>query len=160
MPVDPQLWTIVAEQFPMGPNSHHGPEHWRRVLTFGTRLARATHADLELVELFALFHDSRRMNDAIDPDHGSRGADLAESFHGKLFQLDDARLELLLTACRDHTDGGVIDDPTIGTCWDADRLDLWRVGIYPQATFLCTEEARKMEIIEWAVSHTAPDQNH
>ncbi|MBU0756107.1 MAG: hypothetical protein KJ645_13270, partial [Planctomycetes bacterium] len=77
--IDPGLWNIVAKQFPMGPNSHHGPEHWRRVFKFGKRLAQTTAADVELVELFALFHDSRRMNDAVDPDHGRRGADLAQT---------------------------------------------------------------------------------
>ena len=35
-------------------------------------------------------------------------------------------------------EGCVHADPTIGTCWDADRLDLWRVGITPHARFLRT----------------------
>lgn len=142
----------------MGRNSHHGPEHWRRVFLFGKRLAQATGADLELIELFAVFHDSRRMNDSIDPDHGKRGADLALRYHGELFNLDQERLDILLRACRDHTDGSITSDPIIGTCWDADRLDLWRVGIYPHVRFLCTDEAKKIEVITWAVRHTAPDQ--
>ena len=30
----------------------------------------------------------------------------------------------------------------VQTCWDADRLDLGRVGIYPDAQFLCTNTAK------------------
>jgi len=157
MPIDSHLWETVSSQFPMGRLSHHGPMHWRRVFTFGQRLARATGADLEVVELFALFHDSRRQNDSLDPGHGKRGAELALSFHGKGFSLRPEQLDLLIKACEEHTEGELTDEPTMGTCWDSDRLDLWRVGIYPDPRFLCTGEAKKSEIIEWAVSHTAPD---
>jgi uncharacterized protein len=125
------------------------------VLTFGGRLAETNGADLEVLELFAVFHDSRRTNESVDHGHGVRGAELAERFHGRYFQVAPEQLEILLAACRDHTRGGVSDHPTIGTCWDADRLDLWRVGIYPDPTFMCTEEARSKEVIEWAVSHSA-----
>lgn len=155
MTIDPKLWNIIEQQFPMGARSHHGPNHWKRVFKFGQRLAQATGADVEIVELFALFHDSRRMNDTWDPGHGKRGAELALRLHGDLFSLSREKLDLLVSACRDHTEGGLIEDPTIGTCWDADRLDLWRVGIYPNARYFCTEEARKQEVIEWAVSHTS-----
>jgi hypothetical protein len=34
-------------------------------------------------------------------------------------------------------------DITVQTCWDADRLDLPRVGIQPLPQFLCTEAAKK-----------------
>ena len=41
-------------------------------------------------------------------------------------------------------------DPTIGTCWDADRLDLWRVGITPHVRFLCTAAAHDRVTQDWA----------
>jgi uncharacterized protein len=155
MALDHCLWKLVEEQFPMGIRSHHGPKHWRRVLTFGERLAKVTGADLEVVELFALFHDSRRENDAVDSGHGERGAELAVALHGKHFQTSPERLAMLVEACKGHTLGTLTSDPTIGTCWDADRLDLWRVGIYPKAKFMCTEEGKKKEIIAWAVGKSA-----
>src|SRR4051794_34897034 len=37
-------------------------------------------------------------------------------------------LEVLATACTGHADGGTSADPTVGACWDADRLNLWWVG--------------------------------
>ena len=40
----------------------HGIVHWARVLENGLRLAEATGANVEVVTLFALFHDCRRVN--------------------------------------------------------------------------------------------------
>ncbi len=47
-----------------------------------------------------------------------------------------------------HTDGLTDGDVTLQTCWDADRLDLGRVGITPDADLLCTDAARAL--IDWA----------
>ena len=38
-------------------------------------------------------------------------------------------------------------DPALRACWDADRLDLWRVGIDPDPERLCTAHARKPEVL-------------
>jgi uncharacterized protein len=35
-------------------------------------------------------------------------------------------------------------DVTVQTCWDADRLDLVRIDIQPEAERLCTDAARQM----------------
>ena len=35
------------------------------------------------------------------------------------------------------------DDATIGTCWDADRLELPRVGIRPDPRYFSTIEGRR-----------------
>jgi uncharacterized protein len=41
-------------------------------------------------------------------------------------------------------------DNTIQTCWDADRLDLGRVGIVPDPSRLCTAAAKEPAIRAWA----------
>jgi len=43
--------------------------------------------------------------------------------------------------------------------WDADRLDIDRVGLYPKAKYLSTRHARNHDVIEAAVlrSHMNPD---
>jgi uncharacterized protein len=46
-------------------------------------------------------------------------------------------------------------DVTIRTCWDADRLDLGRVGITPHPEYLRTEVARRAETIAWADSRAS-----
>jgi uncharacterized protein len=56
----------------------------------------------------------------------------------------------LYSACAHHTDGLTDGDPTVQTCWDADRLDLGRVGIIPKKKFLGTEAARDFENLNWA----------
>lgn len=139
-----QLWHTVTKQFHTLGNSIHGPEHWKRVERNGLLLATRTGADITVVRLFALFHDSRRLNDDWDDGHGARGALYAENLRGNGFTLDDNRFELLRYACVWHTDGKHHDDPTIGTCWDADRLDLGRVGIIPQADFMSTAFGKKI----------------
>ena len=120
----------------------HGLSHWARVLDNGLRLAVANGADPAVVELFALFHDSRRLDDNADPEHGPRGAELAAQLHGNLFHLGPEQLHLLLTACRLHTIARSHDNLTVQTCFDADRLDLARIGKTVDPAFLCTEAAK------------------
>jgi uncharacterized protein len=146
-----QLRSRIIQQFLLGKDSIHGPQHWARVETIGLKLVEDTGADATIVRLFSIFHDSRRETESIDPDHGSRGAQLAETFRGRFFDIDDVRFEKLLYACRHHT-GGKSSDITIATCFDADRLDLYRVGIVPDPKFLNTDAAKKKDMIKWSVA--------
>lgn len=84
-----------------------------------------------MVRLFAVLHESQRINDSFELHHGELAAQYALALRGKLFDLDDENFELLQYACKWHTHGKVSSDPTIGACWDADRLDLTRIGIEP-----------------------------
>jgi uncharacterized protein len=120
------------------------PEHWRQVEAFALAIAQQNGADPEFVRLFAVLHDSCREDEMADPDHGLRAANLAQGLHGRLFHLPEPMLERLLIACRDHDKGLTSADLHIGTCWDADRLDLPRVGIIPDARFFSTQTARTM----------------
>ena len=130
--------------FPAGKHSIHGPAHWLRVERNGLLLAARSGADETIVRLFALFHDSCRINDGHDPQHGQRGADLAATLRGTLFDISDPAFELLHYACCWHTDELHHADPTVGTCWDADRLDLGRVGIIPHERYMSTEFGREL----------------
>jgi uncharacterized protein len=128
----------------------HGLPHWARVLVNARRLAVETGADSTVIELFAVFHDARRRNEGYDPGHGTRAASLAHALLSADGQLDPDRLHILEEACRLHTNGLRHADVTIQTCWDADRLDLFRVGKYPKPGLLCTEAARQPAVIAWA----------
>ncbi len=138
------LWRVVSGQFPLGEDSDHGPDHWRRVEANGLLLAKATGADITVVRLFALFHDSRRENEFTDPEHGRRGALYAGELRNILYQITDVQFDLLETACIWHTETTHHRDPTIGTCWDADRLDLGRVGIIPDPKYMNTVPGRQL----------------
>jgi uncharacterized protein len=139
-----RLWDLVTRQSHAPGHSVHGPDHWRRVERNGLLLATRTGADVAVVRLFALFHDSRRENDGWDPGHGARGAAFAASLRGSAYQLDGERFELLHYACTWHTDKEHHENATIATCWDADRLDLGRVGIVPDPAYLSTEFGREI----------------
>lgn len=139
---------VILDGYALSAWGIHGVVHWARVLENGLRIADLNGADKEVVALFALFHDSRRESDGWDPDHGLRGGELAKSLRGERVHLDDDRFDLLFEACRLHTDGFVEGDVTLLTCWDADRLDLGRVGITPDPRRLGTKAARKL--VGWA----------
>lgn len=140
------LVLTILDGYELPVDGIHGPAHWARVSRTGLKLAKTTRcADQEVVHMFALFHDSRRENEDWDPDHGLRGAELARRMKDThLTHLNDAQFELLRFACTHHTDGEITLDPTIGCCWDADRLDLGRVGIEPEAEYLSTDAAKAM----------------
>jgi uncharacterized protein len=150
--LSPTLIKSVISDFRINPKGHHGTAHWMRVRANGLRLAKETGANPTVIELFALFHDSQRHNENTDPDHGKRGALNAVRYREMgAFRISDTELELVYNACWGHTYED-IDDPciTIHTCWDADRLDLGRVGIVPDPERLFTEVAKRRETIKRA----------
>ncbi len=113
--------------------------------------AAAGRADLELVLLFAFAHDTQRWNDGDDPDHGRRAAAAVRGLaEAGVLDLSPERLRLLCRACSGHANGFTSADPTVGTCWDADRLNLWRVGVAPSRHLLSTAAARTAEAYDWS----------
>lgn len=139
----------------MPPNGDHGVAHWARVFENGLRLAQETEANVEVVKLFAVLHDSQRQNEVTDPDHGPRAAEFAMESRGRVFDLDDHEFRLLYKACHGHTHQRTHPDITIQTSWDSDRLDLGRVGITPHPSRLCTAAAKRPETIKWADSRAS-----
>jgi uncharacterized protein len=146
----PLILGAVLDDYALPWGGYHGVAHWARVFEIGLRLSEETGANVEVVRLFALLHDSRRVNEGDDPDHGPRAAEFARLLRGRLFELPDPEFGLLHRACSGHTHERTHPDATIQTCWDADRLDLGRVGITPHPSRLGTEAARRPEIIQWA----------
>ena len=129
----------------------HGVDHWKRVAAAGHALLQDTpKADPLLVFLFALFHDSMRLNDGYDPDHGPRAGILVRELGDSLPDtIDHAQIDTLVHACNEHTFGGISSNPTVAVCWDADRLNLWRVGIRPDPLLLSTDAAKNPDLILW-----------
>jgi uncharacterized protein len=148
-----RLLSVILSQYRLPWNAAHGVGHWARVVENGRAVAPRTGASLEVVELFAVLHDACRRNEGIDPGHGLRGAHLARSLRD-LLPIDNLAFELLFEACARHTDGLLEGDPTVQTCWDADRLDLYRVRIYPNPEYLCTPAARDPALVTWAVERS------
>lgn len=129
----------------MRDSSWHGEEHWRCVAATGLSLADGLPGcDRALVFWFGLLHDTRRENEHRDPEHGLRGAAYARELAAAgVLRLERERLALLCEAIELHSDGLTSADPTIGACWDADRLHLPRVGIDPDPDLFSTPLARE-----------------
>lgn len=143
--IEPSLVDRVTGQFFPQIESIHGPDHWMRVERNGLYLAQSSGADALVVSFFALLHDSRRFDDGGDVEHGPRASVYARELHGEgKLPLTAAQLESLCVACHGHTNIIHSDDPTVGTCWDADRLDLTRLGMTPKARFLNTLLAKTL----------------
>jgi hypothetical protein len=140
------MFNWASAPLALNPRTDHGIYHWHKVDYNGITLAGLTPgADLEVVRLFAAFHDSRRVSEHYDPEHGERAAEyVREEIHRGVISLNPEKLEKLTYACLYHEKGLVSDDPTIGTCWDADRLDLVRVGIIPRAELLSTQAGKNL----------------
>jgi len=137
--------------FMLPAHSPHGPKHWQRVRHNGLLLAETTGANRRVIELFAFFHDSCRETDGWDIEHGPKGAEVALTYHAEgLLPASDAELDLLVIACSGHTVERTHADDTIATCWDADRLDLPRVGINVDPAYLCTDAAKDAMLIRGA----------
>ena len=127
----------------------HGLNHWGRVWENGVRLAEETGINPGIPIYFALFHDSRRVSDGYDPEHGLRGAKLARKLREHI-DLSPAEFDQLYYACEFHADGLTEADLEVQVCWDADRVDLGRVGIWPDRRLLCTSNAKSEQFLQWA----------
>lgn len=147
---------LVLAQFKLDPLGVHGIPHWRRVYRNGLLIARHVKGvDPEVVAAFALLHDAGRENEWDDPMHGVRGVQLAQRLRHEagLVGLTNEQFIQLTAAIIDHPLGFVIPDDglyreTIAACWDADRLDLGRVGVKPCPRLMSTPYARRPEVIE------------
>ncbi len=146
-----ELIKVIKAQFYVNWNGIHSISHWARVHDIGMKLSEHTAANRKVVQLFSVFHDSRRHNEHFDPRHGKRGAELAAQFREVYFpSLTNDEFHLLHQACCLHTKASTHEDITVQTCFDSDRLDLGRVGKFPKAKYLSTDYAKSDEIIAWA----------
>ena len=151
------------------PSQIHGPAHWSRVRRFGSVLAEAEalpDAARACVEIFAWVHDLARRHDGGGNEHAIEGAAYIDQVVPAIFgPLPREQMETIRVAILYHSDGmtareaseaDVFPDvtwqpelvvATVGCCWDADRLDLPRVGIIPEARFMSTARWRQVRSV-------------
>ena len=131
MPNPEALVARVLAAAPHAGSRLHGEQHWQAVARVGAELIESgSGASPAVVFCFAVVHDSQRFDDGIDPDHGLRAARSLSSLTA-LMALSETESEALAVACERHSRAGTDPDATVGTCFDADRLNLWRVGTWP-----------------------------
>ena len=141
-----KFFEYLAEQFSLDHNGAHGYHHWLRVLYNGRLLCSRNSANIKVVELFSLLHDSKRSNKKSDPEHGERAAIFAETMRGTWFTVTDKEMQLLQDACILHSEGLRDKDVTIQTCWDADRLDNYYTEVDLNFSLL-SDDLAKQELI-------------
>ena len=103
-------------------------------------------------------HDTHGDNEFDDPEQGPRAAAYAQrlldgEISGFQFDLTADEKKQLLIAIHDHSkpvNPRKVRQLNLGVCWDADRLDLQRVGIRPQPHGLYTRYARESDVIRSA----------
>lgn len=147
------LIAVASEKALLSDHGDHGFSHWARVRHHGVALARIYGVNPWVPSLFGLFHDCRRVNEYVDPGHGPRAGALVEELaaSGRLSDwLSSREAGWLAEACEFHSDGLTQAAVAIQVCWDADRLDLGRVGIRPVPDLLCTAAAQDPDRIDRA----------
>jgi len=138
------IWHRVLKDTSVEHCSIHGPDHWARVERNGLYVAKKTGADKTIVRLFAVFHDCMRWNDSVDPGHGRRGAEYAAQIRKELINIPSSDFDKLYYTCEWHTDKRTTNDITVAACWDADRLDIGRVGYILDDYFMNSKPAQKI----------------
>ncbi len=151
-----ELLSIIKKQYRLNWHGTHGITHWHRVYINGIRLSLQEGVNHRVLQLFSVFHDSQRKNEHRDRNHGKRGAELARELR-RYCPLDDTEFDLLTTACSLHTSTLDHENITVQACFDSDRLDLGRVGHYPDSDRLCTKMAKEIKTIEWAYHRSLND---
>ncbi len=120
----------------------HGFPHWQRVAINGEQLA-TPDTDPTVLRLFAYLHDSCRIDNGHDGEHGPRAAKMIADLRPNLLSgLNDEQFHTLQQAIEKHTSHHATGNPTIDACFDADRLDLIRVGIRPDPKKMATAKGK------------------
>lgn len=155
--IDRSFVKYLKNQFQIDWRGFHGGAHWARVKMNASILAKMHEdeghsVDRDVLDLFSILHDHKRENEGYDIDHGRRAAEALHFYRGRFFELPESAFSELYRACEFHSNGRTTDPSlNVRICWDADRLDLYRVGVTPDAKYLCTDIAKREQVIAKAV---------
>lgn len=133
------------DEFPAYVSWFHGVTHWEHVEKFGLMMAKeCPSADTDVIRWFAYIHDCRRGTEGWCEEHGRIAAKfIAKIRNTFLSDLSDEQITILRLACRSHTVKRRTKEITADICLDADRLDLYRVGIEPDPKLMASEIGKR-----------------
>ena len=143
------IFQIVTKEFKIELDGEHGISHWQRVYNNCLELGKFYGISSSVFELFALLHDSKREDEYEDKDHGKRAAlFVKELVDKKIIELSKEDKNRLIFACSNHTKPNkrakLYDDMVVQICFDADRLDIGRVGTVPKQSYFSTQYAKDL----------------
>ena len=131
----------------------HGMSHLRRVASTAGRIASLISEDVEAAVVTGFLHDCARTDDGGGTSHAHDSACVAKNILPTCYPHLD--VDRLCAGIAGHADGVVTDDLLIGSVWDADRLDLVRLGIEVDLGLLSTSVARRVAIVRQEVCPVA-----
>ena len=104
----------------------HGEKHARNVCILAARIAERCGGDQDVIQWAALLHDIGRENDGNDPDHGERGAEIAEH----IIKTENLRpdIEMVKQCIHQHCRPPRTSHEA-KVMSDADKLDRFRLGM-------------------------------
>jgi uncharacterized protein len=140
----------IVEEFELDLYGRHGIYHWARVLENALYVSKELDVDKEILILFSILHDSKRVNDSYDKKHGVRAAEFVRLINNDFLNLSEHKLKLLVFACEGHNSIRFNDNLTIQACWDADRLDLLRANIKPSSEYMNLAISKEKSTMDWA----------
>jgi len=144
-----ELLNIIKKDFKLDLYGDHGIYHWQRVFLNTQKLAKYYNVTSEIFELFSILHDSKRENEYQDINHGKRASEFVkELIERKYIKLDTIDEQRLIYACVNHTKPDMTNllynDIIVQICFDADKMDIERVGIIPDKKYFLTQYAKEL----------------
>lgn len=142
----------IETQFKIDFYGDHGIYHWYSVYKNTQKLSKFYEIESKVFKLFSLLHDSKRLNEDYDLEHGKLAAIyVKELYKEKKIDLREEDLNRLIFACENHTKlnkkNTFSNDLIVQICLDSDKLDLGRVGIEPSSKYMLTSYAKTLTII-------------
>lgn len=137
-------------------NSFDGINHIARVVENGILLSEINRTNLNVIIVFSFFHSIKRKNNEEDVGFNERSANFLKYYEDKI-NLSESEFEIAYIACRDQELEIDPENAIIADCWDAERLDSMRRGIYPNSEKLNSFAAKNTGTITWAMKRGLND---
>jgi len=127
--------------------------HWCRVMENALVISEYNKANKKVIIAFSFFHKSKRENEEFDQNESKNSALFLEYFEEDI-NLTEEEFILAHKACLEYDLGLIPEDKTIATCWDGEKLDSMRIGLYPDSKKMITDCAKNTGIITWAMKRS------
>ena len=140
---------IVKKEFKLDLYGIHGINHWERVFLNTQKLSKYYNIESDVFELFSILHDSQRVDEYADLEHGKRAKKFIENLiEMGMIKLDKKDQDRLLYACENHTKPNkkhkLYGDLIVQICLDSDKMNIGRVGVVPNEKYFLTSYAKEL----------------
>lgn len=146
-----ELLNIIKTNFKVDFYGIHGIYHWFYVYKNTQKLTDYYNINSSVPKLFSILHDSKRVSELRDINHGPRAANfIKELYVNDILNINENDFERLIFACSNHTkldkSNPLADDIIVQICLDSDKLDITRVGKIVDSDYLFTPYAKELAL--------------